>query len=83
MSRHFRGGYGDNQEGYSAHNQLFGHVVVSLVSRPPGLGLIGIEVFKLRIGQFAAALLVVVFAVATAAVVQSIAVWLTAMLRRD
>lgn len=39
--------------------------------------------FKLRIGQFAAALLVVVFAVATAAVVQSIAVWLTAMLRRD
>jgi len=47
------------------------------------LGLIGIELLKPEIVHLVAALLVVVLAVALAAVVQFITVWLTAVLRRD
>jgi peptidoglycan/LPS O-acetylase OafA/YrhL len=47
------------------------------------IGLIGIELLRPLIGQFAAAVLLVFMAVAAAAAVQSIVVRLTAMLRRE
>jgi peptidoglycan/LPS O-acetylase OafA/YrhL len=47
------------------------------------LGLIGIKLLTPEIGHLYAMLLVVFLAVVLAAVVQSIAVWLTAVLRRD
>lgn len=70
------------KNGYAPAVSYLGVLSYPLYLLHQDLGLIGIEVLRPLFGQWAAALLVVVSAVAVAALVQPMVAWLTAVLRR-